>query len=356
VRLSWAAVALALGGGSTTAQVLGVKLALPPPGKLYHSVYPGGKTGEEDIATADQLSYKNTVGQKVAWVYFNNNWYHSSAFPAATCAWIRSLGSVPSVRLGLRSTWETVEPVYTPAAIIAGTFDAQLSAWALGAKAFGTPVIVEYGTEVNDSWYPWNGTYWGGGQLTGFGDPTKPDGPEQFVAAYRHIVTVMRGAGATNLTWAFHVGWSDYPGVAWNQMENYYPGSDVVDWVGVSCYCYTDPTQTYAPVSLRTELDSAYPRLAAVAPGKPIMLLEFGTTAGTKLMAPQIWAQAALNDLFSNRWPLLRGFSWWNERFQNDNGAWTDMRVQDLPPLAQVFRSALAAHSAQLQTRPVYSH
>jgi hypothetical protein len=362
VYLAIAALGLMLSGcggsagsaGAVGAQAVGGKIALPPPGKLYHNVYPGGTSGEEVIAEADLLAYQNTVGQKVAWVTLNNNWYNSSAFPTATCTWIRSLGSVPLVRLGLRSTWEVPEPVYTMAAIAAGHFDTQLRHWAEQAKTFGTPVIVEYGTEVNDDWFPWNGEYAGGGTLTG--SPPKAKGPAAFVAAYRHIVTVMRGTGATNLSWAFHVGQSDYPSVAWNRLENYYPGSDVVDWVGSSLYCYTDPTQNYAPVSLRTALDSVYPRLVKIAPGKPITLLEMGTTAGSALLAPQTWAQAGLNDLFSNRWPQVRGFSWWNERFQNGDGAWADMRVQDLPALATVFRSTLAAHKAQLQTRPVYSN
>jgi hypothetical protein len=70
-----------------------------------------------------------------------------------------------------------------------------------------------------------------------------------------------------------------------------------------------------------------------------------------------VWAQAALDNLFANRWPRVRGFSWWNEYWQNDDNPAHDttMRVQDIPALAAVFHDTLAAHQAQLQTRPVYA-
>jgi hypothetical protein len=419
VHLAPVALALWLGGSSCVfAQSCplpapGSKLALPPPGLFYHGVYPGGKTGEEDdLTAADVLSYQDTVGQQVAWVYFSDNWYRSRAFPVATCTWIRGLGSVPFVRLMLRSKSDEVsgavqkapappfppplplplpppaplppaavvpagggpppaevvppppppkpvviEPVFTLPAIIEGQFDDDLRAWARAAQAFGTPIIVEWGTEMNGDWFQWNGKYWGAGQVGGFGDPTKPEGPQRFVAAYRHIVTVMRSAGATNLTWVFHVNADDEPDEDWSHLENYYPGDDVVDWLGVSGYGCLTPKDKDKPDTLETEMCAAYPRLAALTPDKPIFLLEFGTTAGNKLAVPEDWAQEGLDHLFAHRWPRVRGFSWWNEHWENDNNPADDttMRVQDIPALATVFHDTLANNLTQLQTRPIYS-
>ena len=71
----------------------------PPAGKLYHGVYPGGITGEEDnITPADLSSYQATVHKTAAWVYFSDNWYRSRSFPSpprpgsATQAAFRSSG------------------------------------------------------------------------------------------------------------------------------------------------------------------------------------------------------------------------------------------------------------------------
>jgi hypothetical protein len=87
-----------------------------------------------------------------------------------------------------------VEPLFTVPAIAEGKFDDDLRAWARAAKAFGTPLIVEWGTECNGDWFPWNGKYWAGAGPNGSGDPTKGEGAQRFVGAYRHIVTVMREA------------------------------------------------------------------------------------------------------------------------------------------------------------------
>jgi hypothetical protein len=132
----------------------------PPAGKLYHGVYPGGITGEEDdITPADLSSYQATVQRTAAWVYFSDNWYRSRSFPLATATWIRDAGSVPFIRLMLHdSAARTPNKRFTLAHVLRGDFDADFRTWGRAAQAFGTPLIVEFGTEVNSSWFPWNGS------------------------------------------------------------------------------------------------------------------------------------------------------------------------------------------------------
>lgn len=343
------------------------RISLPPEGKLYHGVFPGGTTGpeygeEDDISSEEIETYEGLVGQRVAWVYFSNNWYRNRLFPKDTAFMIRSLGAVPFIRLMLRPSSEQANPdemkenPFTLQAIIAGKFDEDLKAWGRAAKEFGSPLLVEYGTEVNGEWFCWNGKWHGAGNTGGYGDPRKPDGPERFVAAFRHIVETMRGQGASNITWVFHINADDGPDKAWNRFENYYPGDDVVDWLGVSAYGAQTPTEKDDPETLREAIDSAYPRMLKMASAKPIMLLEFGCTEGHSKVRAHEWTHAALEDILGGRWPKLAGFSWWNERWQNDNEAKHDttMRLQDIPALAITFRTQLSASAAKLQTRPVY--
>ncbi|MFZ4483378.1 MAG: glycoside hydrolase family 26 protein [Chthoniobacterales bacterium] len=340
-------------------------MAPPPEGRLYHGVFPGGATGpeygeEDDLSLGEIQAYEKIVGQKVAWVYFSNNWYRSRAFPRQTATLIRETGAVPFVRLMLRPSPEQANPAAmkknpsTLQAIVDGRFDDDLKAWGRAARDFGSPLIVEFGTEVNGQWFCWNGRWNGAGRTDGYGDPRKPDGPERFVAAFRHMVKIMRHEGADNISWVFHVNADDDPSAKWNRFENYYPGDDVVDWVGVSAYGAQTPKDKYEPQSLRDMLDAAYPRILAMAPQKPVMLLEFGCTRGHPKVRPEAWAGAALDDLLGARWPKLRGFSWWNERWQNDDDPAHDttMRVQDIPALAEVFRSRLSTFGSRLQTRP----
>jgi len=326
-------------------------LPAPPSGHFYHGVYPGGITGEEDDLTlADLESYEKTVGKHAAWVYFSDNWYAGRKFPEATAEWVRKAGAVPFIRLMLRSENHKSghgEKAFSLQAIIDGKFDADLLAWGQAAKAFGTPLIVEYGTEVNAEWFGWNGSFHGGGEKKKFGRADLADGPERFVAAYRHIVETIRRAGAKNITWVFHLDVTQWPEAAWNRFENYYPGDDVVDWIGVSCYGPQNPRDDESEKeSFREKFDPIYPRIEKLAPNKPIMIVEFGATKGFPYITAAAWAQSALGDILSGRWPGVRGFSWWNEKWENDNKRKNDttMRVQDDADLCHVFREALSAH------------
>ncbi len=306
----------------------------PPKGAFLHGVYPGGKTGQEDdITPADVDAYEQAAGQKVSWVYFSNNWYSDRRFPQKTARWIRARGAVPFIRLMLRSDDEQdhAEPLFTPAAIAAGRFDRDLARWGQAAAKFATPLLVEYGTEVNGQWFGWNGI-WNG----------RAQGAADFRAAYRHIIDVMRANGADNITWVFHVSAEDDPQESWNRMENYYPGDDYIDWLAVSVYSLQSP-QENGRTDFRRTMDRVMRRFRAMAPDKPVIVAEFGTDIHNRHENAARWAGRALADMLSGRWPALIGFSWWNERWENDGIAAhdTDMRVQDDPALAQVFRDAL---------------
>ena len=315
-------------------------------------MYPGGVTGEEDdITLKDLQSFEGTVGKTAAWVYFSNNWYRSRKFPLETATWIRDAGSIPFIRLMLRSSPEEdlAEPLFTLQNIIDGKFDKDLHAWCASAHDFGTPILAEYGTEMNGSWFSWNGVWNGAGTTTGYGDPTQPDGPERFKDAYRHIIQICRTESAKNITWVFHVNDGDDPEESWNRFENYYPGDEWIDWIGVSDYGALTPQDDYW-TSFRDGMDAIYPRLAALAPDKPIVLLEFGVAKNNPLGNQAQWARAALSDITSLRYPRLIGFSWWNEWWENDDNPKHDttMRVQDNPDLAAVFQELVGGNPVVL--------
>ena len=142
------------------------KFAAPPLGKLYHGIYPGGKSGDEDdLRPRDLEEYQKAVGQQAAWVYFSNNWFRTREFPLKTATWIRAAKAVPYIRLMLRSNSEQDQPekLFSVQAILAGEFDRDLKRWAAQAKAFGSPLLVEWGTECNGEWFPWNAK-WGAGE------------------------------------------------------------------------------------------------------------------------------------------------------------------------------------------------
>ena len=111
-------------------------------------------------------------------------------------------------------------------------------------SAQGVPVIVRYAHEMNGSWYPW-------GQQ-----------PEEYVASFRALATEFAGsAPGVAMMWAPNYGGgypfaggefettTGEPGFALLDTDGdgvitmaddpyapYYPGDDVVDWVGMSLY------------------------------------------------------------------------------------------------------------------------
>lgn len=324
-------------------------ISIPPAGKLYHGIYPGGITGEEsDLTLEDLRSYEEAAGKRAVWVYFSHNWYEGREFPLETASWIREADSIPYIRLMLRSSAEqnVEEPVFTLQDILAGNFDADLSNWCSSARDFATPLLTEFGTEVNGEWFPWNGVWNGGGELSGYGDPSEPDGPERFKDAYRHIIQTCRDEGASNITWVFHVNAGDYPEEDWNALENYYPGDDWIDWIGISNYGAQTPQEEYWE-EFRVGIDAVYPRLEALTADKPFFIAEFGVAKNNPLGDQAEWARAALTDITSFRWPRIIGFSWWNEYWQNDDNPAHDttMRLQDNPELTAVFQELAGGNS-----------
>jgi hypothetical protein len=337
------------------AQVHAESARIPPPpsGKLYHGFYWGGvgtdthDPTEHDVTPADVARYEQAVGAKTAWVYFSCNWFESRKFPAAMSNWIRDLGKIPYLRLMLRSDVDQRhgEKTYSLEKIIAGDFDVDLRTWAREAKAFGSPVLVEWGTEPNGNWFGWNGK-WNGGAI---------EGPKRYIAAYRHIVDLMRSEGADNLTWVWHVNWLDEPERKWNAFENYFPGDNYCDWVALSAYGPTTPLTRDGTESFAFKMREAYPRLTKLAPGKPVVIAEFGCDLHNRRVDVVRWTRTALEDLFSNRWPAIVGFCWWNEGWQNDDHKKhdTDMIILHDVDLTRAFRDEFAQHADKIQEKPI---
>ncbi len=300
-----------------------------------------GLTGQADAIQAEVDAYEAAAGRTVAWVGFAHEWQTDGrAFPSEVAISIRNRGATPLIFLNLRSfdvidEAQQVEPLYTLDAILSGQFDSDFVTWAEGAKSFGSDLIVDWGWEMNGDWAPWNGAYNGG----------QSEGPQRFQQAYRHIIELMRRRGASNIRWAFHVNFPEYPAEPWNAFENYYPGDDVIDYVGVSIYGAQSPIDESFP-SFTSNMDSAYSRLVAMAPQKPVFVFEFGASENPLGDQAQ-WADEALADILSGRWPAVRSFAWWNDYWecwcQDGNPAHdTEMRVEAVPALATVFQSRLS--------------
>jgi hypothetical protein len=297
------------------------RIATPPPGKFYHGVFPGAPAGSESqIDRWGVTSYHKTVGKQTSWIYFSHNWFEKRVFPTSHCKMIKSTGSVPYLRLMIRSNDDPADEVrFKLDKIIQGKFDNDLKAWARKAKEYHDPLIVEFGTDVNTIRYAWNAKFNGvnkKGQPTfdKFGDPEQVDGAEKFVAAYRHIINLVRKQGCYNITWVYHVYARDHPESEWNKLEAYYPGDSYIDWIGVSVYGALTPKDS-EPLEFQDTFDPCYERIQKLSATKPVVISEFGSCAHPSY-PPEEWLEKAMTGIFSQRWPKVIGFSWWNQKWR----------------------------------------
>lgn len=187
--------------------------------------------------------FVDVSGRRPVVVSFVQHWFKGLEFPRDRILTIWRAGAVPYVRMhahsgspfGIGNPPEEYPGIYSLQNIIDGKFDASLRKWADAARASNIPIVMEYGDEENADWGPWAGIWNGAGETTGYGDTSFPDGPERFRDAYRHLVTLFRQEGATNVTWVFHMVQWFQPNRPWETFANYYRAPRTS--TGLRCRC-----------------------------------------------------------------------------------------------------------------------
>lgn len=155
--------------------------------------------------------------------------------------------------------------------------------------------MVRWGHEFNGNWYPW-------GIVNNSGNPAL------YVNAYRHVHDLVVAAGATNVQWVWCFNNSSTPDASYNDPAQSYPGDAYVDWVGIDGYNWGlapswDPSGNYW-TSFNSMFASAYAKARSIAPKRPVMIGEIGSSedGGSK---PQ-WIADMSTALQSGSYPDLK--------------------------------------------------
>lgn len=238
---------------------------LPPIKGRYLAAYPNFGPLEDEVSTVKISQFEQLSRRKIAWAYFSNNWGDQVQFPFSEISKIKKAGRIPFVRIMLRNRNNPTQFGKVDLhSIVSGKLDEQIKDWAKNARDLNSPLLVEFCPEMNGDWFPWSGV-----KVT----------PELYVQAHMRLVTLMKEANATNLTWFFHLNAGSSPDSGWNNYKSYYPGDTYIDWLGLSVYGPHTNANDYQ--TFETVLSRAYPEITALSETKPIAILEWGIGEGS---------------------------------------------------------------------------
>lgn len=314
-----------------------MRLAVPPTG-AYTGAYLDFGDYEDEVTLEKITAFNALVGKTQAIIGFSNFWGRQR-FPTAQARIIANAGAVSLIYW---NPWNDRDEArysrFDIDAILSGRWDAYIDAWAAEARAFGKPLLVAWGLEMNGDWFPWSGVYHGADEPIPGSDPPRYRGPETFKRAYRHIVDRVRAAGADNIAWVFHTNNTAAPDVPWNRMAAYYPGDDYVDWLAMSAYGKQTSGEGWAGV--KEAILDHYDELAALAPDKPILLGEWGIGEFPHQGDKGRWISEAMTAM--ERLPRLKGAVFWHERWQNPDLSYSNLRVNSSLGALEAYRRAVA--------------
>lgn len=189
----------------------------------------------------------------------------------------------------------------------------------------GTPIFLRFASEMNGDWLAWHGD------------------PKLYIEKFRLVAQKMKEK-APNVAMV----WCPYA-TPLGPVQSYYPGDDVVDWVGVNIYNVTyfnqnskTPAANVGPTEL---LDPIYKWYSAK---KPIIIGEYGAThysALEGLSQPDfaIGCIRALYGALPRRYPRVKAVCYFNtnnldlEHARNNNYA-----VTQNPKVLDAYRQAIS--------------
>jgi len=316
------------------------KLQVPTQGAYTGAFIDFGDT-EDDVTIEAIENFEETVGKHQA-IIASSSYWGEQTFPTENINLIWRHGSIPLI---FWSPWDKPydedngPDKFSLSTIIEGKWDGYIDQWAESASKFGQPMFVSFCNEMNGTWFPWSGCFYGGKKIIPGSNPKKYEGPEIFKTAYRHVVDRVRSKGATNILWVFHVMNYSYPQDVWNLAAQYYPGSDYVDWLGLSVYGEQDREDPW--VDFLPLIEWPYEEMRRIDASKPLMLAEWGIGEFPKFGKKSQF----IKDFFAaikTKYPNVKAAVFWNERWQNEDDAYSNLRVNSSPEALDAYRNGVA--------------
>lgn len=181
--------------------------------------------------------------------------------------------------------------------IAAGKYDAYFRKEADAVRGLGMTVMIRFAHEMNLL-----SSDWGPNKAGNTGSA--------YADAWRHIVTVFRAEGATNVQWVWAPN-VDYGGRPFNQ---FFPGDEWVDYIGLDGYNWgTSGSESFADFS--KIFASSYATITQLST-KPLIITETAASeAGGNKAA---WIEETFLETIPQEMPRISGVIWFNEDKERD--------------------------------------
>ncbi|MFO7864523.1 MAG: glycosyl hydrolase [Salinivirgaceae bacterium] len=279
-------------------------------------------------------AFESLIGKEMGSIM----WYptFADAFPKKECKALVEKGYIPHL------TWELFLPgeveyntmpidenYYLTDSVLAGKYDAYIKQFATDAKTINGTVFIRFLHEFNGNWYLWSGNK--NGRENG--------GPQKVVAVWKYVVDIFNEVGAENVQWIWnpHGPSIDVSTEAWNDIAQYWPGKNYVDWMGMDAYNWypRDPWGGDRPFR---SFDNCFADLYAQCKqlgDHPIMIAEFGTPEfNHKSTTKADWITDAFEKIKTD-YPRIKMFVW----FHIDKEL--DWRVNSSAEALESFKKAM---------------
>lgn len=136
-----------------------------------------------------------------------------------------------------------------------GYYDDYIRNFIATLKSYDKPFYLRFAHEFDNPQYPWS--------------PKGENTPAEFVAAWKHVHDMLEEEGAYKVMMVWNPWKPD-------QMADYFPGEEYVDWIGVTALNY-DRLNNNERYTTFSELYEPFHEELLSFTGKPVMLAEFGS-------------------------------------------------------------------------------
>jgi hypothetical protein len=261
----------------------------------------GGYYSAEWESRDDIVAMVDATGKKVT---FSGTFHNAAREPAWITDWI------------LEQSWQAEATPFanvnvsdTARAVAAGLYDDDIERWVAQVKAWldrgeGRSLFVAPFQEMNGTWTPYGGD------------------PANFKIAYRKVVDAFRNAGVDETQVRFVFAPNSFSTRPY-RIANYYPGGTLVDVVGMSAYNMGPSLDRW--ISVRETMDAGLAELRRVAPRKPIIISQVGSSPIEGDQVSWLWEMF----MYLTADPQVIGFVYFNFNKETDWRVWTGISLSD---------------------------